>query len=427
MLTFFALPAALADDSELEVGATPVVAPAPPPPPASPWPSWVQVIDVRVSGYVQPQAVFSELSEDALTADGTALNADRFTLRRGRLRVDRDFKYAHATVEFDGNTSYGPAVSVKRVEASIRYPGPGEVPFAQLTGGLTEIPFGYELTESNRDRLAMERTLGSRAFFLGEYDVGVRLHGGLGPLRYAAAVLNGVPASDNPSADDSVYTAQKTIVGRLGAEAGKQDTFELGGGVSALKGAGFHAGTPATKSSLTWDDANQDGLVSLAELTATNGQAATESSTFDRWAVNGDLEAGVHTPIGWTRLRGEVTMAANLDRGLYVADPISTGFDVRELAWTASVQQDVTRYATLGFRVDSYDGNADLFESRRGEFLPLDVSVLTLSPVVALQLPHLVKLSVQYDYVVDHLGRDVNGEPIDLPNDQWTVRGQVEF
>lgn len=422
MFLLLALPAAVAADSESEVAATPVV-----PPPMSRWPSWIQALDVQVSGYLQPQVFFSETSEDSLTADGSAQNFDRFALRRGRVRIDRDFKYAHATVEFDGNTTYGPAVTLKRVEASIRYPGPGDVPFAQLTGGLTEIPFGYELTESNRDRLAMERTLASRAFFQGEYDLGVRLNGGLGPLRYAVAAQNGVPATDNPSVDDSVYTAEKTIVGRLGAEGGKPDTFELAGGVSALKGTGFHAGTLATKSSLTWDDANQDGLVSLAELTATNGQAATASSTFDRWAVNGDLEAGVHTPIGWTRLRAEVTMAANLDRGLYVADPISTGYDVRELGWTASIQQDVTRYATLGFRVDSYDGNADLFESRRGEFLPLDASVLTLSPVVALQLPKLVKLSVQYDYIVDHLGRDVTGAPIDLPNDQWTVRGQVEF
>jgi hypothetical protein len=120
-------------------------------------------------------------------------------------------------------------------------------------------------------------------------------------------------------------------------------------------------------------------------------------------------------------------MASNLDRAFFVADPIAAGRDLREIAWYVAVVQDVTPWGVLGFRADRYDPDADLFESRRGEFIPLDASLLTLSPAAGVRIPELASLIVQYDYVVDHLGRDSRGVPIDLPNDQWTARIQMEF
>jgi hypothetical protein len=69
---------------------------------ASPWSrTWVR--GLAISGYVQAQYQNSQLSADQLSADGAALNQDRFLVRRARLRVDRSWEFALATLEVDGN------------------------------------------------------------------------------------------------------------------------------------------------------------------------------------------------------------------------------------------------------------------------------------------------------------------------------------
>lgn len=402
--------------------------PTPAPPTAAPERRWYEVLDLRVHGYAQIQYVSNQLSEDDVSVEGDALNQDRFLLRRARLGVERSFTYAHASFEIDLNTVDGPYVSPSGAELSVFLPARDaeRPPLAELTAGLFDIPFGAELPESSADRYFAERTIGSRALFPGDSDVGAQVSGGLGPFRYALAGMNGVPLK-NTRDDVLVYTADKTLVGRVGLEAAAKDRWTLTAGASFLSGTALHAGTPETKSSLLWSDSNQNGSVSLDELVAVNGQAATPSETFGQWAIGADAGIAVKTRLGWSRGFVEATMASNLDRGYLVADPVSTGYDLREIAWSAGATQDVLTYGVLGFRADSYDANADLFESRRGEFIPTDVGVLTLSPVLGAQFPGLGRLLVQYDYVVDHLGRDDLGEPMDLPNDQWTLRLQGEF
>lgn len=386
----------------------------------------VEVRGVEISGYGQVQLISNQYSANEVDVEGDPLNQNRFLLRRGRIRFERDFSHAKTVAELDANINNGPAVSVKRFEISGFIPSKNidSLPPIQLTAGLSEIPFGFELSQSSRSRVFMERTQGSRAFFPGEYDVGAQLTGALGPIRYAFAMQNGVPINNF---SNSVYTEEKTWIGRVGFDFATADKFGVSGGVSYLNGFGFHAGIPATKSQLLWSDANQDGIVTLSELEAVNGQAATASETFARWGVNGDLEIAFKTGLGWSHVFAEVTMATNLDRDYFVADPVSTGHDLRESAWSVGATQEVSRWALLGFRVDNYDPNADFFESRRGDFIPTDVSVLTLSPVAGAQLPGFGKLLLQYDYIVDFLGRGSLGQPIDLPNDQWTLRLQGEF
>jgi hypothetical protein len=421
---------------EAQVGAPP---PSPPPPdPTVKRPrgwldparrGWWDALGLEVSGYIQAQVEHHQLSEDQLNPDGGALNQDRFLIRRGRLRVDRSFKYAHFDLEIDANTVRGPFLSVRRAEASFFYPNsnPELPPYVMITAGLSEVPFGFEMTEGLRQRLFMERTAASLAFFRGEPDVGVMLSGGVGPLRYAVAVQNGVPLDDRPNAVTTTFNRQKTGVGRLGVEVKRSERFVFSGGVSFLAGTGFHPGTGATKSELLWVDANQDGNVTLNELIAASGQAATPSSTFPRWAVNGDLQVGFRSVLGWTRAYGEVTMATNLDRSYLVADPVATGYNLREFAWYAAFIQDLTPFGVVGLRVDSYDPDADLFEARRGEFIATDASLLTISPVIGARLPRRASLLFQYDHIRDQLGRDVNGAPTPLKNDVWTLRLQVEM
>lgn len=429
------------DDSELrarlaelearlaEVEARPVPVPPPEPPPAPPPPRWQDDLELEFGGYLQSQVEFHQLSVDEISADGNPLNQDRFLVRRGRLAARATWRYASVKLEFDANTVHGPFVYAKTAEGSLAWPGKheGDEPYAALVFGLEDIPFGFELPQSSRERPFMERTLGSRALFPSDNDVGIRVAGAFGPIVYDLGAQNGVPLPGDPGTETVDPVAKKNLVGRVGIDSGDSDSVRMTGGVSALKGVGFHAGNPETKDVLLWRDTNQDGVVTLNELVASQGQAATASETFDRWAVGADLEVSFHTPLGWTHLQAEGTMASNLDRGFYVADPISTSVDVRETAWSVAAIQDVTAHGLVGFRAERYDPDADLFESRRGQFLPLDASVVTLSPLIGARIDPLAKLVLQWDYVVDHQGRDTRGKPVDLPNDVWTLRLQMGF
>jgi hypothetical protein len=404
-------------------------APSPPPPVPAASRGCQAAADLGFSGYLQPQYEVHQLSEDGVDSEGDPLNQDRFVVRRGRLRAEAEWTCLRATLELDANTVHGPFLYVRTAEASAFIPGKeeGDRPYLMVSMGQGDIPFGYELPESSRHRLFMERTQGSRALFPSDADVGAKLSGGAGPLVYDMGVQNGAPLATDPSVESLDPIAKKTLLGRFGVDSGEGEHFRISGGASALYGMGFHAGNAQTKDQLLWKDANQDGLVTLNELVASQGQAAQPSIEFERWAVGGDLEIGFRTSLGWTHLQGEAILAANLDRGYYVADPISTGFDLRESAWNLAITQDVTEWAVAGLRVDRYDPNADLFEQRRGLFAPLDASVLTVSPVLGAQLKPHAKLLFQWDYIVDFLGRNTLGQPIDLPNDVWTLRSQVEF
>lgn len=410
--------------------APPPLAPVPAPASVSPQvPAPLPESHLQLSGYMQAQYLQSQLSENEVSAEGDLRNQDRFIVRRARLKVSRSFTFANTQLELDANTVRGPALDLRRAEAVFFLPpkDPEQLPLISATVGLSNIPFGAELTEGSANRIFMERTLGSRAFFAGEPDLGVQLGGALGPFRYALALENGQPVSDDPSVSTLSPTHEKTYVGRLGIEIKAPEKVLFTGGVSFLKGTGFHAGTPGSKSALAWSDSNQDGFVTLDELGAIQGQAATASASFERWALNGDIGLALQTPLGETRVRAEATIGSNLDRNYYVADPVSTGYDLREFAWNASATQTITKYALVGFRIDQYNPAADLFDARRGEFLPLDASVLTLSPLVGGQIPGLGRLVFQYDYIADHLARNETGTPIDLLNDQWILRLQVGF
>ncbi|AKF05643.1 porin [Sandaracinus amylolyticus] len=416
-----------------------VVAPAEPVAPDSPSlgvPAQLQRWGFSLSGYVQAQYEWSDLSEDQLLQGGVVLNRNRFSIRRGRIRLAGEWEHVAFEIELDGSTTRGPFFGLRRttVSALLRSPDSGLPPFVELSAGLTEIPFGHEVRQSQRDWLFMERSLGSLAFFRGPLDLGVRAQGGVGVLRYDVAVMGGTPLDDRAGQGFAVDpTSVPDVVGRVGVETVNERDFELAGGVSFLWGTGFHPGQDAVKGRLEWRDLNESGTLDTGEIVAIPGRAATPSLTFERWGVNLDAHAGVRTPIGWTRLFVEATLASNLDRSMFVADPIETGFDVRHLSAYAALTQEIFDWGLLGLRYDYYDPNSDLVDQRRGLSVPADASIHTFSPLVGVRLPPEVapgfagRLVFQYDAILDALGRDARGVPADLRNDQFTVRVQGEF
>jgi hypothetical protein len=384
---------------------------------------------LRIGGYLQTQFESNQQSTDQLQAAGSPYNQDRFSLRRGRLRLDHGWEYANATLELDANTTRGMNVGIRRAEGSLLYRGNNGAdlpPLVELSLGVTDLPFGFELLESSRVRPFMERSLGSSALFPTEMDVGVKLSGAVSFLRYAFALTNGEPV-DTLNRYPRDPNAAKDFSGRVGVETQPLKALAISGGTSFYQGKGFHAGIEATKPTFTWLDTNEDRAIQPGELQAVTGTVAQPSLNFKRWAYALDLELLLRTKFGATRLLAEGFVASNLDRAYLIADPGLGQSDVRESGGYVAVLQDVTRFGQVGFRASYYDPNSDFFDNRRGRQVPQSLSVTTLSPMVALRLPDVARLSVQYDIVRDSIAKDDRGVPTDAKNNQFTVRLQVEL
>lgn len=380
-----------------------------------------------VSGFVQAQYQTSQLSEDQLDPDGAPLNQDEFSVRRARIRLDHGWSYGFATLEVDAGTIGGANLRLRRAEASLFYRGQAPVdvtPWLVLTAGVTDIPFALELGESQRDRLFMEQSIASRALFPTPADIGAKLWGAYEFIDYSIAVVNGEPTEATGFPTDP--NAHKDISGRFGFRAVPSERSLISGGASFYVGQGLSRGVPGSKDSLQWVDINNNGLVEAAEIQGVTASAALPSRNFDRWAVALDVSARFPTPIGLLRTGAEAYIASNMDRGVLPSDPVALGGDAVALGGSLYLTSQIGDYVLVGVRGAYYDPNTNLIEQRAGTFHLQDQSFFELSPSLAVMLES-VRLSAQYDWLFDHLGRDSTGVPTDARNDRFTVRLQVDL
>jgi hypothetical protein len=385
---------------------------------------------LTLMGYLQADwNIFRQSSEDQVNPSTLApLNEERFLIRRARFKAVVDREYVGGALEFDGNTVNGSTARITNAEASFKIPGEEGAPLPLLMGsiGLFKIPFGFEVLQSDKDRVFMERSIAEQALFPGEYDVGARLAGAWRFLRYAIALQNGNPLGEKafPGRDPN---DAKDVVGRVGVDAPITDTVAIAGGFSGLKGKGFHRGTPATKATIQWSDRNEDGAVSSDEIVSVAGQAATPSQNFDRFAWGADLELSVKLPsIGAFMAYGEVYLAKNLDRAKLVADPYGPlGRDARELGAYGAALLQLGEYAVVGVRYDYYNPDRDSLDPTK-PLVPSSFAYNTLSVVASYGTPN-GRVALEYDHNSNHNGRTITGTPTSLGDDSVILRGQVGF
>lgn len=385
---------------------------------------------VRVSGYAQVDwTLFDQASQDEIDhSTNQPINQDRFTLRRGHLRLDAERGPASVVLELDANTVSGPQVRPIEAELAFRWPERPDdrLPALEATLGLMKIPFGFEVPERDQVRPFLERSTVMRALFPGEFDLGVRFAVAYRSLEWTIAVMNGNPIGDK--AFPALAPARtKEIVGRLGAHARLTGRVRVELGISGDTGMGFHEGTPTTKDQLVWRDENGDGIVQPTEIQVIAGSAATPSQEFRRFALGADARVTVQLPrLGELALRAEIARAEDLDRGLEYADPVGAGHDLRELGWYVGATQEVTRWAMVGVRYDRYDPDQDASEEIAARLVPIDRSYSTLALMAMLRFA-TARLVVEYDRNDNALGRDATGAPATLRDDALTLRGQVGF
>ncbi len=383
---------------------------------------------LKVSGYVQTQYEGHQDSEDQLLQGGALLNQNRFVLRRGRVKLSKDWQYGGVMFELDANTVKGATFVVQHAEVSLAYRNQDLSPFAQVTLGLFDNPFGREVVESPRERPFMERSYASKAFFPAEPDLGLRISGQVAWFRYAVAVVNGQPLGDRTGYVLQDPNSHKDVLGRVGVDVTTPSALRVIGGVSVLNGRGFHPGTDATKNTLVWkDNISEDGLVQIPEIVGVPGTAATASQNFTRWLLGADLGCELASRLGTTHLYAEVSVGSNMDRNVFIADPITTGLDEREFGYYVALYHEFKVGPIVGFRFDQYNPNSDFLDSRAGKLLPVTETITTYSPLVGFQIPHKARLVAQYDFIGDNLARNELGVPVDKKNDVWTIRLQGEL
>ena len=382
---------------------------------------------LRVRGFVQGQYESHQDSEDQLLPGGAALNQNRFVLRRARIRVERDWTYGGVMIELDANSVRGPAFGVQRAEASVLYRNPDQTPLASFTVGLFDNPFGREVLESARERPFMERSFASRAFFPAEPDLGARLSGQVAWFRYSVAVVNGQPLGDRTGFVLQDPNAHKDVLGRVGVAVSLPPKVRVSGGVSVLNGKGFHPGSDATKNVIVWKDIDENGQFGAGEFQGVPGAAGVASQNFERWLLGADLAVEVETALGKSRIAAEVSAGSNMDRNLFVADPVTLSVDQREVGYYVALVQEFRGGPIAGFRFDSYNPNSDFLDSRAGKLVPTSQTVRTFSPLIGFQVPHRARLVLEYDIVRDALARNTAGVPTDRKNNVWTLRLQGEL
>lgn len=392
---------------------------------AAPWDTAVDV-----GGYVQVDVTpYREGSRDAFDpSTGAPLNLERFVLRRARLSGGVRHGAIAGHVELDGNTVRGPVARLVGADARVGWPPPGgdgdwEI---GLSLGLRRIPFGYEVPEAALDQLFLERSNAARALFPGNRDLGAIMHARYAGVTLTLAALNGAP-SGSAQFEARDPSSSYDLVGRLNAVVSPVAWLTLEGGISALTGSGLSPGTPPTKDTLVWRDVNENGLVEITEIQAIPGSTAIEAEAFDRFATAGHAVVKFALPwLGRLMLLGEVVYAANLDRGLYIADPVARARDVRELGWLVGLRQEVTTWAEVGVRYDRYDPDFDATDQRGPDVVPLDASMSTLAVTAAARWAP-ARLLFEYDRRTNALGRTSAGLPTTRRDDAFVIRGEVAF
>jgi hypothetical protein len=386
-------------------------------------------VKLGVTGFLQVDYQWHQSSDEQLDpSTREPLNLTRFLVRRARLKPKLEYGPVTGSMEVDFNTVSGAAVRLVAAEVSVAWELDDEPgPVLKATAGLFKIPFGFEVLQSDRARVFMERSTVLRSLFPGEYDLGARVQGEWRFLRYAVALMNGKPIGER-TLQDRAALAPRDLVGRLGLDAELTPEVRIEVGFSGLVGSGFHAGSGATKDQITWRDYNGDNLVQASELQIVPGQPAFPSKTFARQAVGGDIHVTLDLlPLGRTHLMGELVWSKNLDRLLSPSDPVASLRDLRGLGWHAGFTQEVTPSFVVGLRYDRYNPDLDAIESRSAKVLLRDQSYSTLAAVVGFVYRPTFRFLVEYDHNTNSLGRDATGQPTTLLDDAVIARAEVGF
>ncbi|HEY6881066.1 MAG TPA: hypothetical protein VI299_23735, partial [Polyangiales bacterium] len=171
------------------------------------------------------------------------------------------------------------------------------------------------------------------------------------------------------------------------------------------------------------------GAVTSQSINLVPGQSAVKSQTYNRWGTGVDLELSGNVQDVWRFwLRGEFMFGENLDRGLFLSDPVALGYNARGYGAVGSLDNMFWQTALLGFRYDFYQPNPDTTARVGGQVVKVAREISTATFLAGFQLPGTnTRIFAEYDRVKDHLALGGDGRPADLKNNRFILRLQVSL
>lgn len=359
---------------------------------------WLRMI--HVSGFVQPQLLWqwfnataspnamngalppgvsaNDIIANPATASTPTTNPDYFRLRRARLKLEfMPVDSARFVFEIDPTAAGGQVGGTGTVARDVEAEGIARWNphiTTEFGAGIFKIPFGFEVLQNDADRPFIERSWGERNMTPGEYDTGARAYTTFfdGRLAFQVAVINGNMEGEKTFSLLPDLNKGKDLVGRLNYNFGPFDA-----GVSGYYGQGQ--------------------LVSAAAL---------QFKQYPRGA--GNLELALHRvfakPLGETRVFAEGTIATNMDRGVNYGPGIGLPAlpsnvvteNVTSLhEWSAwgRLEQDFTRWFTLGLRFDYYTPDDSFAKNGRATYAAVGVVHFT----------RWLQYMIEYDHSIDNV------------------------
>jgi hypothetical protein len=331
---------------------------------------------LKLSGYVQGRFALQEsTAADFNTTPDSAPSQQGFFIRRGRFKATYDADWSLFAVQLDATPS---GVAAKEAFASVKLPWNG---FA-IDAGLQLFPFGYEVgVRSSSDLDLLERSAVTRAYLGGEYDLGVALKGGYGPMNFKLGLFNGNGVDARQSGLDN--DQRKDVIGRLGVDLGM-----LTGGVSGWYGT-------------------------------TVNYVAADDAEYDRYRVGADAQLFLDLiPLGGTAFKGEYIWGRTTisDKNGGAGDRFGdTGH-----GWYGLVTQNVGPWNQLAVRYEEFtpDNNLPLTGTNVKTAREIQAAVHTF-------IGSAGKISLAWNHPTN--GERAPGVSSDPERDQWIVQAQAKF
>lgn len=394
---------------------------------------------LRFSGYIQPQwqlAGSKGASSYAGGDFGAAVN-NRFTLRRGRIRVDYErynkegMPVVQFAFQFDGTERgvfirdfYGRFLETK-------------FNLFSLAGGMFARPFGYEVNLSSADRETPERGRMSQILMKTERDLGAMIsfeprrpdH----PLRFLKIDIGAFNGQGLTSTTD--FDSHKDIIGRAGIKPQKlkRSGIILSGGVSVLYG-GMQQFT---------NYVNRMGTVNGHPGFITDSSLSNAGKIAPRHYYGADFQLKIPNGKGrgYTQFRAEYIRGEQTATAATSETPgiIPVGSDGKYLplyvrpfdgAYLYFIQHLGSDKHQVVVRYDWYDPNKKVKGMEIGApgegLTPADVRFNTLGFGYLYYANEHLKFTLYYDMVKNESTR-LPGYTDDLKDDIFTARMQYRF
>ncbi|HYH56822.1 MAG TPA: hypothetical protein VD772_09440, partial [Anseongella sp.] len=345
--------------------------------------------NIKISGYVH--ALFQKASAPGISSfSGGPFEEDvdqRFTVRRGRMKLTYDAGLSSAVVQIDA-TEQGVIIR----DAYVRMTEPRWKTFG-LQAGVQNRSFGHEVAFSSSRRETPERSRLFQTLFSGERDAGVKVFAEP-PAESALGFLQAELGFYNGSGTISDYDSSKDLIARLHAGfEGRERPWTLGLGVS------LYSGGQRQNSRYRYEMTGSNDHFSIDSAESNIGRTAK------RRYYGADLQVSWEFPFGKSALRSEYITGQQPGSSSSSRTPRSRPDEatyVREFegAYAVFIQQLGNSPLEAIVKYDFYDPNRDVRSAGiNGNFAEGDILFSTWGYGLAWKYDEHITFTAYYEAV----------------------------